>query len=105
MDDLSKYGKFIGVAAVILVVLAFTPIGGFIAQVAILATFGLSIWLAIRLLQIGNWRDNKPYWEVNGFIGIYIAIFAGLTLFLAYLNPPMPRFETGPCRVSRYESC
>lgn len=104
MGELSKYGKFIGIAAIVLVVLAFTPIGGFVAQVAMLATIGLAIWLAIRLLQIGNWRD-KPYWEINGFIGIYIAIFAGLTLFLAYLNPPMPNYHTGPCRVSRYESC
>jgi hypothetical protein len=66
---------------------------------------GDSWYLAcLRLLQYVNWHD-RSYWEFNASIGLYAVVLFAIMAFVMYFDPRMPDLRSGPCHVSRYESC
>jgi hypothetical protein len=99
-----KYGTAIFIAIAIFAVLGLTPIGAVIGRLAMLGTMGLLIWLAFRLLMVGEWKD-RAYWQYNSAIGAGIVFLGAITVFVMWADPRMPNLSTGECRVSRYESC
>ena len=101
---LGKYGTALWIGLAVLLVLAFTPIGAIVGRLAMLGIAALFIWLALRLLQFGNWHD-RSYWEFNASIGLYAGVLFAIMAFVMYFNPRMPNLNTGPCHVSRYEFC
>jgi hypothetical protein len=101
---LEKYGVAITIAGIVLLVLAFTGIGAIVGRLAMFGTLAMLVWLALRLLQYGNWHDKK-YWEFNASIGLYTIVLFAITAFVIYFDPHMPNLGTGECRVSRYETC
>jgi hypothetical protein len=101
---LEKYGTALWIGVVVLAVLAFTPIGAIIGRLAMLGAAALFVWLALRLLQYVNWHD-RSYWEFNASIGLYAVVLFAIMTFVMYFDPRMPDLRSGPCHVSRYESC
>jgi hypothetical protein len=99
-----KYGTAIFIVLGILAVLGLTPIGAVIGRLTMLGTMGLLIWLACRLLLIGDWKE-KAYWEKNAGIGVGILFLGIVTAFVMWADPRMPDLGSSECRVSRYESC
>jgi hypothetical protein len=97
-----KYGTAIVIVIGILLVLAFTVIGAIVGRIAMVGTFALLVWLALRLLQFVSWHE---YWEKNAAIGAGAVVLFALTAYVMYFDPRMPNLDTGPCHVSRYESC
>ena len=96
------YGKVILGIVIVLVILARTQLGAFVGGLAMLGVLGLLIWLACRLVYVGEWREQQ-YWNINLAIFVGFVLLAALTLFLTWANPPNP--SSGHCTISRYESC
>jgi hypothetical protein len=104
MAFLEKYGRTIAIVIGVLLVLGLTPVGAVIGRLSMLGTMALLVWLACRLLLVGDWRE-KAYWKYNLGIGVASVFLGAVTAFVMWADPHMPNLSSGECRVSRYESC
>ena len=86
MAFLEKYGTAIAIVIGIFAVLGLTPVGAVIGRLTMLGTMALLVWLACRLLLIGDWKQ-KSYWQYNLGIGASIVFLGAITAFVMWADP------------------